>query len=155
MFSHSLTAWLLPGDSQCGRKFTNNPTEDVLFYEDATLNENGDAHVSWHCAGIRTSTACTMLNLKSFIIFSVDLLSRGGVLKLSQVPPQIVLFGHTFNLYGATLWNGGHYICTFYFNNGWFLYDGLREHTKRLWSCLLFRTLNRTTRIFIKLSYLL
>ena len=72
-----------------------------------------------------------MLNLKSFIIFSVDLLSRGGVLKLSQVPPQIVLFGHTLNLYGATLWNGGHYICTFYFNNGWFLYDGLREHTQK------------------------
>ena len=25
----------------------------------------------------------------------------------------------------------GHYICTFYFNNGWFLYDGLREHTQK------------------------
>ena len=53
----------------------------TALYEDAPLNENGDAHVSWHCAGIRTSTARTMLNLKSFIIFSVDLLSRGGVLK--------------------------------------------------------------------------
>ena len=97
VFSHSLTAWLFPGDSQCGRKFINKPTEDVLFYEDATLNENGDAHVSWYCAGIRTSTARTMLNLKSFIIFSVDL-SRGGVLKLSRVTPQIVLFGQNFNL---------------------------------------------------------
>jgi len=36
VFSHSLTARLFPGDSQCGRKFTNEPTEDVLFYEDAT-----------------------------------------------------------------------------------------------------------------------
>ena len=90
---HSLRGF----SSQCGRKFINKPTEDVLFYEDATLNENGDAHVSRYCAGIRTSTACTMLNLKSFIIFSVDL-SRGGVLKLSRVTPQIVLFGQNFNL---------------------------------------------------------
>ena len=50
---------------------------------------------------------------------------------MSQVPPQIVLFGQNFNLYGATLWNGGHYACTFYFNNGWFLYDGHREHTQK------------------------
>ena len=65
VFSHSLTAWLFPGDSQCGRKFTNKPTQDVLFYEDAALNENGDAHVSWPCAGIRTNTARTMLNLSN------------------------------------------------------------------------------------------
>ena len=78
VFSASLNLWLYPQDSQCGRKFTSKPSEKVSFYEDVTLNENGDAHTSGHCADIRVSSPCTMLNLKSFVIFSADLLSRGG-----------------------------------------------------------------------------
>lgn len=78
VFSASLSLWLYPQDLQCGRKFTTKPSEKVSFYEDVTLNKNGDAHKSWHCADIRVSSPRTMLNLKSFVIFSVDLLSRGG-----------------------------------------------------------------------------
>ena len=130
-FFHSLDGWLYPEDSQCGRKFISKPPKEFSFYEDATLNEHGHAHISWHCAGIRVSTPRTMLNLKSFIIFSVDLLSRGGVLKLANTPMSVSLFGRNFSLFGATLWNGGHYICIFHFNNGWFKYDGLREHTRK------------------------
>ena len=37
---------------------------------------------------------------------------------------SIYLFGRGFKLYGATLWNGGHYICLFYFKNNWHMYDG-------------------------------
>ena len=80
VFSASLNLWLYPQDSQCGRKFTTKPSEKVSFYEDVTLNENGDAHKSWHCADIRVSSPRTMLNLKSFVIFSADLLSRGELL---------------------------------------------------------------------------
>lgn len=124
-FFASLDGWLYPQDSQCGRKFSTKPSEEISFYEDATLDENGDAHMSWHCAGIRVSTPRVMLNLKSFVIFSVDLLSRGGL------PLSISLFGRNLNLCGATLWNGGHYICIFYFSNGWYMYDGLREYTRK------------------------
>lgn len=67
VFSASLNLWLYPQDSQCGRKFTTKPSEKVSFYEDVTLNENGDAHKSWHCADIRVSSPRTMLNLKSFL----------------------------------------------------------------------------------------
>ena len=80
-----------------------------------------------------------MLNLKSFLVFSVDLLSRGGNLKLSNTPQSIFLFGKCFTLYGATLWNGGHYICTFYYNIIWYMYDGLSEYRRKgsgLWSSL-------------------
>lgn len=97
VFSASLNLRLYPQDSQCGRKFTTKPSEKVSFYEDVTLNENGDAHKSWHCADIRVSFPRTMLNLKSFVIFSVDPLSRGGILKLSNTPLSISFFGRTFS----------------------------------------------------------
>lgn len=46
------------------------------FNEDVTLDEHGNANMSWHCAGVRVSSPRSMLNLKSFIVFSVDQLSR-------------------------------------------------------------------------------
>ena len=85
------------------------------------MNEHGNTHTSWHCAGMRVSAPRTMLNLKSFVLFSVDL----------QVPLSISIFGQNYPLFGATLWNGGHYICTFRFSNGWFMYDGLMEHARK------------------------
>ena len=118
-FFDSLEHWLYPDDSQCGRKFASKPSEEVSFYEDLTLNEHGDAHTSW------------LLNLKSFVLFSVDLLSRGSALKLAQTALLISCFGQNFSLYGATLWNGGHYICTFQFSNGWFMYDGLMAYARK------------------------
>ena len=130
-FFDSLEHWLYPDDSQCGRKLASKPSEEVSFYEDLTLNEHGDAHTSWHCAGVRVSAPCTLLNLKSFVLFSVDLLSRGSALKLAQTPFLISCFGQNFSLYGATLWNGGHYICTFQFSNGWFMYDGLMAYARK------------------------
>lgn len=87
--------------------------------------------MSWHCAGVRVGSPRSMLNLKSFIVFSVDLLSRAGYLKLSNTPMSIYLFGRSFKLYGATLWNGGHYICVFYLKNNWHMYDGLKEYTRK------------------------
>ena len=87
--------------------------------------------MSWHCAGVRVSSPRSMLNLRSFIVFSVDLLSRAGYLELSNTPMSIYLFGRSFRLYGATLWNGGHYICVFYFKNNWHMYDGLKEYKKK------------------------
>ena len=124
-------------DYQCGRKFSNKPAEEIPFNEDVTFDEHGHADTSWHCAGVRVSSRRVMLNLKSFLVFSVDLLSRGGNLKLSNTPQSIFLFGKCFTLYRATLWNGGHYICTFYYNNMWYMYDGLSEYRRKgsgLWS---------------------
>lgn len=131
IFSKSLDDWQHPPHSNCGRKFSSKPSDETLFNEDVTLNaENGDAHVSWHCAGTRVSSPRTMLDLKTFVIFSVDLLSRGGLLTIHHTPQSIFLYGNRFKLVGATLWNGAHYICMFHFKNGWYLYDGLREHTR-------------------------
>ena len=128
IFVDALEDWQHPPDSQCGRKFSNKPTEEIPFNEDVTFDEHGHADTSWHCVGVRVSSRRVMLNLKSFLVFSVDLLSRGGNLKLSNTPQSIFLFGECFTLYGATLWNGGHYICTFYYNNMWYMYDGLSEY---------------------------
>ena len=72
-----------------------------------------------------------MLNFKSFLVFSVDLLSRGGYLKLSSTPLSVSVFGKSFKLYGVTLWNGGHYICIFHFENNWYMYDGLQESIRK------------------------
>lgn len=127
----ALEDWLIPPDSHCRRKFGSQPAEGTPFVEDVTIDENGNAHMSWHCAGLRTSSPRSMFNFKSFLVFSVDLLSRGGYLKLSNTPPVISVFGNSLKLHGATLWNGGHYICIFYFKGNWCLYDGLREYRKR------------------------
>ena len=108
-----------------------NASGRIPFNEDVTLDDHGYANMSWHCAGLRVSSPRSMLNLKSFIVFSVDLLSRVGYLKLSNTPMSIYLFGRSFKLYGATLWNGGHYICVFYFKNNWHMYDGLKEYTRK------------------------
>lgn len=137
IFLDALEDWQHPPDSQCGRKFSHKPAEEIPFNEDVTFDEHGHADTSWHCAGVRVSSRRVMLNLKSFLVFSVDLLSRGGNLKLSNTPQSIFLFGKCFTLYGATLWNGGHYICTFYYNNMWYMYDGLSEYRRKgsgLWS---------------------
>ena len=131
VFLDALDDWQHPPDSHCGRKFASEPSEGTPFSEDVTIDENGNANMSWHCAGVRVSSPRSMLNLKSFLVFSVDLLSRGGSLKLSNTPLSILLFGKSFKLYGATLWNGGHYTCIFYFKNNWFMYDGLREYTRK------------------------
>ena len=131
VFLDSLDDWQSPPDSNCGRKFATKPSGGIPFTEDVTLDEHGNANMSWHCAGVRASSPRSMLNLKSFIVFSVDLLSRAGYLKLSNTPMSIYLFGRSFRLYGATLWNGGHYICVFYFKNNWHMYDGLKEYTKK------------------------
>ena len=96
-----------PPDSQCGRKFSNKPAEEIPFNDDVTFDEHGHADTSWHCAGVRVSSRRVMLNLKSFLVFSVDLLSRGGNLKLSNTPQSIFLFGKCFTLYGATLCKWG------------------------------------------------
>ena len=129
--------WQHPSDSQCGRKFSNKPAEEILFNEDVTFDEHGHADTSWHCAWMRVSSRHVALNLKSVLVFSVDLLSRGGNLKFSNTPQSIFFVWEMFTLYGATLWNGGHYICTFYYNNMWYLYDGLSEYRRKgsgLWS---------------------
>lgn len=131
VFLDSLDDWQSPPDSNCGRKFATKPSGRIPFNEDVTLDEHGNANIFWHCAGVRMSSPRSMLNLKSFIVFSVDLLSRAGYLKLSNTPMSIYLFGRSFKLYGATLWNGGHYICVFYFKNNWHMYDGLKEYTRK------------------------
>ena len=131
VFLDALDDWQYPPDSQCGRKFSNAPSVGTPFTEDFTIDEDGNAIMSWYCAGVRVSSPRSVLNLKSFLVFSVDLLSRGGRLKLSNTPLSISLFGKRFELYGATLWNGGHYICIFYFKNNWYMYDGLKEYSKK------------------------
>jgi hypothetical protein len=77
---------------------------------------------------VREISERSLVNLKNFFVFSVDLLSRRGLLRLAHVPLHIVLNGNTYNLYGATLWNGSYYIAIFCYNDRWVLYDGLREY---------------------------
>ena len=35
--------------------------EEFLFNEDVTLDEHGNANMSWHCAGVRASSPRSML----------------------------------------------------------------------------------------------
>jgi hypothetical protein len=131
VFLDTLDDWLHPKESQCRRKFDAEPLHHIPHVEDVTIDDNGNSHPSWHCSGVRTSSERSLINLKSFFIFSVDLLSRGGMLTLAHVPLSIIIHGNSFSLYGATLWNGGHYIGMFYFNHGWVLYDGMKEKLMR------------------------
>ena len=78
IFLDSLKDWQHPPDSQCGRRFSNKPAEGIPFNEDVTFDEHGNADSSWHCTGMRVSSHCLKLNLKSFFVFSVVLLCRGG-----------------------------------------------------------------------------
>ena len=103
VFLDSLDDWQSPPNSNCRRKFATQPSGGIPFSEDVTIDEHGNANMSWHCAGVRVSSPRSVLNLKSFLVFSVDLLSRAGFLKLSNTPMSIYLFGRSFKLYGATL----------------------------------------------------
>ena len=100
-------------------------------HEDIAVNIDCDKTVFWHCLGIRQHSSHQFVNLKIFLIFSVDLLSRQDMLKLSQVPSIIELFGKEFEFHSAALWNGSNYICTFFYNEMWYLYDGLKEYNQR------------------------
>ena len=81
IFLDSLKDWQHPPDSQCGKRFSNKPAEGIPFNEDVTFDEHGNADSSWHCTGMRVSSHCLKLNLKSFFVFSVVLLCRGGNLQ--------------------------------------------------------------------------
>lgn len=127
VFSNSLADWLYPKPTACGRKFQQKPASSVSFQQDVTLDANGNASVSWHCAGQRTSTPQVMTNCQNIVIFSVDLLSGAGMLHINDLPPKITVQGKTFYLQAATLWNGNHYIGIFCDVLGcWYLYDGLK-----------------------------
>lgn len=153
IFSKSLDDRQHPRHSNCGRKFSSQPSDGIPFYEDVTLNKNDDAHLSWHCAGTRVSSPRTMVDLKTFVILSVDLLSRGGLLTIPHIPQSIFLYGNMFKRFGATLWNGRDYICMFYFRNGWYLYDGLKEYTRE-GSCISFSPTIFNEPLGYTLSYL-
>lgn len=131
VFLNALDVWLQPSVSPCKRKFDSKPQQHIPCVQDVTLDDNGCAHSSWHCAGVRESSERSLDNLKNFFVFSVDLLSRQGLLKLVQVPLSIVLHGRTYYLNGVTIWNGGHYIAMFYYNNRWTMYDGLKESQEK------------------------
>lgn len=131
IFTSALNVWKDPGITQCKRRFGSKPHPTIPCVKDVTLDENGCAHESWHCSGVREVSGRSLDNLKSFFIFSVDLISRSGLLRLAQVPSHIVLNGNTYNLHGATLWNGRHYVAIFRYNNRWALYDGWREYQKQ------------------------
>ena len=128
VFLDVLDNWLQPDVSQCRRKFDAEPPHHIPCVKDVTLDDNGLTHPSWHCLGVRTPSERSLINLKSFFFFSVDLASRGGMLTLAQIPLSITLQGKVFRFYGATLWNGGHYIGMFYYNGGWITYDGMKEN---------------------------
>ena len=61
IFLDALEDWQHPPDSQCGRKFSNKPAEEIPFNEDVTFDEHGHADTSWHCAGVRVSSHRVML----------------------------------------------------------------------------------------------
>ena len=69
IFLDALVDWQHPPDSQCGRKFSNKPAEEIPFNEDMTFDEHGHADTSWQCTGVRVSSRRVMLNLKSFLVF--------------------------------------------------------------------------------------
>jgi len=127
MFLDSLDDWLHPAASICGRRFNGEPQAHIPCLQDVTLDDNGIPHPSWHCIGMRDYSERSLLNPPKIFIFSVDLLSRRGALTISQVPSSILLQGQKYCLYGATLWNGGHYIGMFNYKNRWVMYDGMKE----------------------------
>ena len=90
VFLNSLDDWQSPPDSNCRRKFATKPSGGIPFTEDVTLDEHGNANMSWHCAGVRVSSPRSMLNLKSYIVFSVDLLSRADILNCQTNQCQFI-----------------------------------------------------------------
>ncbi|KAJ7376530.1 hypothetical protein OS493_034267, partial [Desmophyllum pertusum] len=55
VFLDALDDWQHPPDSQCGRKFSRQPLEGIPFSEDITLDESGNANLTWHCVGARNN----------------------------------------------------------------------------------------------------
>lgn len=131
VFEKSLYDWCNPAISKCRRKFQDKPPPGTPYIEDVTLNESGNPEISWHCDGSRFWSERQFTYLKDFATFSVDLLSRGHGLKIADIPQQITLNGKNFYFHSATLWNGNHYICMFKLGNWWYLYDGMKEYTRR------------------------
>ena len=99
--------------SYCKRKFVSKPPATVPHFEDIAVNIECEPTVSWHCLGVRKCSTRQFVNSRNFVVFSVDLLTRQGMLKLSQVPSTVALSGKEFQFHSETLWNGNHYISTF------------------------------------------
>ena len=121
-----------------------------------TLNKHGDAHTSWHCAGLRVSAPHTLLNLKSFVLFAVNLLSRGGAVKLAtNTFLEFMFWAKFFSSWCNTLeWRSLYLhfpvqqrlVYVLWFNG---------TCKKGFWSQLFSSDFPRATTLFIKLSHLL
>jgi len=129
-FETSLSEWLSPGISMCQRKFVSKPNTGILFSEDTTIDINGTKSLSWHCAGMSTSTLRQLCNFQDVYVFNVDLASRAGKATFDNLPATITLSSDILCLHSVTLWNGSHYISILKHNDVWLLYDGMKEYRK-------------------------
>ena len=135
----ALGVWLQPPNSRSGRKFSSQQPQDTPHFENVSLGDDGNAIYVMALLRQKIIFPRVMLNLKSFLIISVDVLSRPNrntptalpALTLHQAPALILVSGQELTLCGATLWNGCHYISVFQFNNIWFMYDGLKEYNRQ------------------------
>jgi hypothetical protein len=126
-FEESMNEWLFPNATPCKRKFKSEPPSGIACSKEVTIDCQGQQFPSWHCSGVRTSTAREFCNFQNIFVFSVDLHSRAGHMEIHDIPPTINLNSKKLHLHSATLWNGSHYICIFKHFNVWYLYDGLKE----------------------------
>ena len=136
----ALRDWLHPNASRCARKFQHQPPQYAQHFMNATINDDGEIEMTWHCSGQRTYSPRVLFNLKNFLIISVDLLSRCNnngsnntpfLLCMDNTPSTISVCGQDFALFGVTLWNGSHYICMFNTGDYWLMYDGLKEYNTK------------------------
>lgn len=124
-FEKSLNEWMYPEATQCKRKFKSEPPSGIACSKDLTIDCQGQEFTSWHCSGVRTSTPREFCNFQNIFVFSVDLHSRAGHMKVHDIPTTIHSNLKKLHFHSATLWNGGHYICILKHSDVWYLYDGL------------------------------
>ena len=139
VFLISLNEWLEPNASRLGGKFQKQPLQTTEYFTSMTLNVDGYIELAWHCSGQRTYSPRELFNLKNFLIISVDLLSRSnnngmnipGLLSVDNTPSVISVCGKELELFGATLWNGSHYISMILTDDCWVMSDGLKEYNTK------------------------
>ena len=98
IFLDALEDWQHPPDSQCGRKFSHKPAEEIPFNEDVTFDEHGHADTSWHCAGVRVSSRRGM-SLR-FLFFQLICLTEEVILNCQTRHNQFFCLGNALHYMG-------------------------------------------------------
>ncbi|XP_031552098.1 uncharacterized protein C14orf28 homolog [Actinia tenebrosa] len=139
------------------KKFNGSPPTGAPVYrmEDVST-EDSTTSSNVYCDGARTTYPRVFPDGMPLIIpVDVELLAAQGVrLRMKNIPADMTILDHKYELQAVTLRSGKyeHYTCIFKYNSNWLYYDGLCNEGKPSLFTNFPHTYRPNTLLYVKIS---